>query len=74
MSADVAPITTRMPDSRLRRFSETRIRLEIGHLYDGNTLHDVWPRVRPVPTQWWWRESPPPPKAPRTPQAEPNRG
>jgi len=30
-----------------------------GRLYDGNTLDEVWPRVRPLPTQWWWRENPP---------------
>jgi len=36
-----------------------------GRLYDGNTLDEMWPRVRPLPTQWWWREDPPAPNAPR---------
>ena len=30
-----------------------------GRLYDGNTLDELWPRVKPLPTQWWWRENPP---------------
>jgi hypothetical protein len=30
-----------------------------GRLYDGNTLDEVWPRVRPLPRQWWWGEEPP---------------
>ena len=30
-----------------------------GRLYDGNTLDEVWPRVRPLAPQWWWKEDPP---------------
>jgi Tol biopolymer transport system component len=30
-----------------------------GRLYDGPTLDEVWPRQRPLPTQWWWRVEPP---------------
>jgi hypothetical protein len=36
-----------------------------GRLYDRNTLDEVWPRVKAVPTQWWWREDPPAPAAPK---------
>lgn len=25
-----------------------------GRLYDGETLDEVYPRVRPLPKQWWW--------------------
>jgi hypothetical protein len=35
-----------------------------GRLYDGNTLDEVWPRVKVVPRQWWWGEDPPAPKKP----------
>ena len=38
-----------------------------GRLYDGNTLDEVWPRVKAVPRQWWWGEDPPAPVAPRKP-------
>ena len=30
-----------------------------GRLYDGNTLDEVWPRVKALPPQWWWKEDPP---------------
>lgn len=30
-----------------------------GRLYDASTLDEVWPRQRPLPTQWWWRIEPP---------------
>ena len=29
-----------------------------GRLYDAATLTEVWPRRRPLPTQWWWRVEP----------------
>lgn len=30
-----------------------------GRLYEAATLTEVWPRQRPLPTQWWWRVEPP---------------
>jgi imidazolonepropionase-like amidohydrolase len=30
-----------------------------GRLYEADTLTEVWPRRRPLPTQWWWRLEPP---------------
>jgi hypothetical protein len=30
-----------------------------GRMYDGNTLDEVWPRVKPLARQWWWKENPP---------------
>lgn len=35
-----------------------------GRLYEGATLDEVWPRSRPLPTQWWWRLEPPDVPAP----------
>lgn len=29
-----------------------------GRMYDAATLTEVWPRRRPLPTQWWWRVEP----------------
>ena len=25
-----------------------------GRLYDTDTMDQVWPQPRPLPTQWWW--------------------
>ena len=30
-----------------------------GRLYRADDLTEVWPRQRPLPTQWWWRLEPP---------------
>jgi hypothetical protein len=30
-----------------------------GRLYEADTLTEVWPRRRALPTQWWWRLEPP---------------
>jgi len=29
-----------------------------GRLYEGDTLDEVWPRQRPLPSMWWWRLEP----------------
>jgi Tol biopolymer transport system component len=29
-----------------------------GRLYEGDTLNEVWPRQRTLPTMWWWGEEP----------------
>ncbi len=29
-----------------------------GRLYEAATLTEVWPRQRPLATQWWWRVEP----------------
>jgi hypothetical protein len=29
-----------------------------GRLYEGNTLNEVWPRTKALPTQWWSRQDP----------------
>jgi imidazolonepropionase-like amidohydrolase len=30
-----------------------------GRLYEADTLTEVWPRRRALPTHWWWRLEPP---------------
>ena len=30
-----------------------------GRLYEADSLTEVWPRERALPTQWWWRLEPP---------------
>ena len=62
------------PLENIRNTNSIRYVMKNGRLYDANTLDEMWPRVRPLPTQWWWREDPPAPKAPRATQAEGSRG
>jgi Tol biopolymer transport system component len=29
-----------------------------GRMYDASNLSEIWPRTRPLPTQWWWLQDP----------------
>lgn len=58
-------VLDRNPLEDIRSTNSIRYVMKNGRLYDGNTLDEMWPRVRLLPAQWWWREDPPAPKAPR---------
>jgi Tol biopolymer transport system component len=47
------------PLTDIRNTNSLRYVMKNGRLYDGNTLDEVWPRVKPLPPQWWWKEDPP---------------
>jgi Tol biopolymer transport system component len=55
------------PLEDIRNTNTIKYVMKNGRLYDGNTLDEMWPRVKPVPTQWWWREDPPAQVAPKNP-------
>ena len=44
----------------IRNTNSVRYVMKNGRLYDGNTLDEMWPRVKPLPRQWWWGEDPVP--------------
>ena len=52
-------ILDRNPLDDIRNTNSIRSVMKNGRLYDGNTLDEVWPRVKPLPKQWWWTEDPP---------------
>ena len=52
-------VLDRNPLVDIRNTNSIRYVMKNGRLYDGNTLDEVWPRVKPLPPQWWWRENPP---------------
>ena len=47
------------PLTDIHNTNSVKFVMKNGRLYDGNTLDEVWPRVKPLPTQWWWSEDPP---------------
>ena len=51
-------VLDRNPLADIRNTNSIRYVMKNGRLYDGNTLDEVWPRVRPLPRQWWWSEEP----------------
>lgn len=54
-------VLDRNPLTDIKNTNSVRYVMKNGRLYDGNTLDEVWPRVKPLPAQWWWRENPPAP-------------
>ncbi len=47
------------PLDDLRNTTDIEYVMKNGRLYEAATLNEVWPRRRPLPTQWWWRVEPP---------------
>jgi hypothetical protein len=47
------------PLTDIKNSTAIRYVMKNGRLYDGNTLDEMWPRVKPLPPQWWWKENPP---------------
>jgi hypothetical protein len=48
-------VLDRNPLVDIHNTNSVRYVMKNGRLYDGNTLDEVWPRVKPLPAQWWWR-------------------
>ena len=46
------------PLEDIKNTNTIRYVMKNGRLYDGNTLDEMWPRVKPLPSQWWWKEDP----------------
>ena len=42
----------------LRHTQTIRYVMKNGRLYEGNTLDEVYPRSRELPTMWWQRRGP----------------
>ncbi len=55
-------VLDRNPLLDLQATTSIRYVMKNGRLYEGNTLNEVWPRVRPLAAQWWWRSLPPQPE------------
>lgn len=47
------------PIDDLENSTAIRYVMKNGRLYEAATLAEVWPRERPLATQWWWRVEPP---------------
>ena len=46
------------PLDELENSTSIRYVMKNGRLYEAATLTEIWPRNRPLPTQWWWRVEP----------------
>ncbi|MFN8571249.1 MAG: amidohydrolase family protein [Gemmatimonadaceae bacterium] len=52
-------VLDRNPLTDIHNTNSVRYVMKNGRLYDGNTLDEMWPRVKALPPQWWWKEDPP---------------
>lgn len=52
-------VLDRNPLVSLENTTSLRYVMKNGRLYDASTLDELWPRQRPLPTQWWWTLEPP---------------
>jgi hypothetical protein len=51
-------VLDRNPLEHLEHTNSIRYVMKNGRLYDAATLDEIFPRQRPLPTQWWWRVEP----------------
>jgi len=47
------------PLDDLENSTDIEFVMKNGRMYEASTLTEVWPRRRPLATQWWWRVEPP---------------
>jgi Tol biopolymer transport system component len=47
------------PLDNLQNSTSIRYVMKNGRLYEAANLTEVWPRQRPLPSEWWWRLEPP---------------
>jgi Tol biopolymer transport system component len=47
-------VLDRNPINDIQNTLSIRYVMKNGRLYEGNTLNEIWPRMRKVPKQWWW--------------------
>jgi hypothetical protein len=53
-------VLDRNPLTDIKNSTSIKYVMKNGRLYNGDTLDEMWPRVKALPTQWWWKENPPP--------------
>ena len=51
-------VLDRNPLDDLENTNSIRYVMKNGRLYEAATLTEIWPRKKPLPTQWWWRIEP----------------
>jgi Tol biopolymer transport system component len=51
-------VLDRNPLEDIKNTNSIKYVMKNGRLYEGNTLNEVWPRVKALPAQWWSRVEP----------------
>jgi predicted amidohydrolase YtcJ len=46
------------PLDDIHNSEKVRYVMKNGRLYEGETLNEVWPRQKALPTMWWWEQEP----------------
>jgi hypothetical protein len=45
------------PLADIKNTNSIRFVMKNGRLYEGDTLKEIWPRVREIDPPYWWKES-----------------
>jgi Tol biopolymer transport system component len=51
-------ILNKDPLDDIRNTISIRYVMKNGELFEGDTLNEVWPKVKPLPPLWWWKDDP----------------
>jgi imidazolonepropionase-like amidohydrolase len=51
-------VLTKNPLDDLRNTTALRFVMKNGELFDANTLDEVWPERKPLPSFWWQKDHP----------------
>ncbi|PYP72499.1 MAG: amidohydrolase [Gemmatimonadetes bacterium] len=46
------------PLEDIHNTAKIRYVMKNGRLYEAETLNEIWPRSRPLPSMWWWGQEP----------------
>jgi Tol biopolymer transport system component len=52
-------ILSKDPLADIRNTNSIRFVMKNGELFEGDTLHQVWPQQKPLAPLWWWGDKPP---------------
>ena len=51
-------ILDKNPLENIRNTNTVRYVMKNGELFDGDTLDEVWPQEKQIPSFWWWEADP----------------
>ena len=46
------------PLADIKNTNSIRYVMKNGELYEGDTLNQIYPKKKPLPTPWWWKDKP----------------
>jgi imidazolonepropionase-like amidohydrolase len=51
-------VLNKNPLEDIRNTETIRYVMKDGELFEGDTLNEIWPREKKLPSLWWWNDKP----------------